>query len=123
MTIWVDPLREHEYVLEAERDRPEAEQTKFKYRILTAREYAVVSDLLRRDESGEWFVNFNEYRLRFLKFCLTGWSGPNAPAFEKGEDGYVKDQCLDHLAYEFRAELASAIDNAHKLDKEDAGKS
>lgn len=123
MTIWVDPLQEHEYVLEAEREQPEAEQTKFKYRILTAREYAVTSDLLRRDDSGEWFLNFNEYRLKFLKFCLVGWTSPGAPPFEKGEDGYVKDECLDRLAYEHRAELASAIDNAHKLAKDDAGKS
>ena len=82
MAIWVDPLCEHEYVLEADRTKPEAEQTKFKYRILTAREYAVVSDLLRRDESGEWFLNFNEYRLRFLKFCLIGWEGHGAPPFD-----------------------------------------
>lgn len=113
MAVWVDPKARYTIELDG---------VTFSYRLLTAREYATVSDLLRRDPSGEWFTNYHLYRLQFLKFCLVGWEGGAVP-FTKGPDGYVTDECLDHLHYSVRTKLSQQIDAAHTMTEDDAGKS
>ncbi len=118
MPIALDPKSTYPYVLKAERDLPEAQQTVFHLRGLTVSEEASVSDsmILAHSGSDELAFRAGTHQLTVLRFGLRGWErfcnaeGDEVP-FEstKGHPRHVTDECLDRLHPKDRAELAAAI--------------
>ena len=122
MPIWVDPTAKIPYVLKADREKSEAEQVRFLFRVMTARDYASFTDTLRTDDNDK-VENWAEYNFALLRFTLVGWDGPGAPPFEVDEHGHPTDETLTRIPYEDRWELARAADKANKVSDEDVGKS
>ena len=122
MPIWVDPNARIPYVLKSDREKPEAEQVRFLFRVMTARDYASFTDTLRTDDSDK-VENWAEYNFTLLRFTLVGWDGPGVPPFEVDERGHPTDETLTRIQYEDRWELARAADRANKVSDEDVGKS
>lgn len=119
MPIFVDPNRRVPYVLEADREKPEDQQVRFLFRIMSAGDYAVFSDSLKWEEDGK-AKNFAQWRLDLLRFTLAGWEGPGVPPFETDDDGRPTDLTLSRINFEDRWELCSAADKANKVTDEDA---
>jgi hypothetical protein len=122
MPIWVDPTRKVPYVLEAERGKPEAEQTRFLLRVMSARDYVRFSQEVTFTTEGK-VKNFVEYTTAILRYALAGWEGPGAPPFEVDAEGHPTEATLSRLTSDDRYELGLAADEVNRVTGDDAGKS
>ncbi len=121
MPIFVDPTAKIPYVLKDDREKPEAEQTTFFFRVMRASDHAKFSDALVVGDDDK-ISNWTRWRLELLRYTLVGWEGADAPVFEADADGYPTEDCLSRLHYEVRFELATAANDANKVSDADAKK-
>ena len=101
------------YVLEEDQGLDEKEQTVFKIKPLSAKEYAAFGDSLKFDKDGT-LQNIGYASLHFLEKGLVGWKNAN------GKE--VKFPNLDALSIEQRAELTNAISDLTTIKKTDQKK-
>src|SRR4051812_7797395 len=91
MGFAIDPNSTFEYVLVTDKQKPEAEQTKFRFRYLSARDCAQMDDLFyesfKADSNNAGF----EMVLTGIKKALVGWH--NA----KDSDGNIVEFDADKL--------------------------
>lgn len=109
MPIAIDPKQTHDFILERERARPSAEQTRFKIRALTA---AAERDCgLAEKESTNHLIHCG------LRHGLAGWEnfkladGSDAPFSTHGPDESKQptDATLSRLHFTDKVELFGAI--------------
>lgn len=116
MSLWIDPTKETVYILEAEKDLPPEQQTKWKFKPMSASCYAKFSDLILVADGK--ISNYGEYVLAALKYSLVGWEGKDCPPFVLGKDGLPTEETLSRIPHTIRWELGRAADNANKIDVE-----
>ena len=119
--IWIDPQSEHRYVLEQDRELPEAEQTTFFLRVMSIREFEGRKDAVRyTDDEARQQVRVGTWVMETLRYGLKGWEGPNTPKFETDQyTGYPTLACLSCLHPDIRRELANAIEEVNVPRDED----
>lgn len=102
-----------DYILESERQLDKSQQTIFKIKPLSAKQYAKIQDSMRfhRKEDGEQNIeNLGTYTYEVLIYGLAGWEN-----FLDQEGNQVKfnsksyDENIDCLPLDIRFELANAI--------------
>lgn len=122
MAIFIDPKKELTYVLKEQQELPKEEQITFKFKILTARDYAALQNAIQgKDGEGRYETKWGSYTFEMLKRGLSGWEGPGVPKFKTDDEGLVTDECIDLLSAVIRSELASQIDRANSMSEEDRG--
>lgn len=117
MPIWTDPTKRAPYVLEAERARPPAEQTRFLFRVMRASDYADFADAVILGEGQ--VENYGRYLYLVLRNSLVGWEGAGVPAFEADADGHPTDETLSRIPHDDRWELARYADKVNTLQGAD----
>lgn len=102
-----------EYILESERNLSSTEQTIFQIKPLSAKQYSIVSDIMRitSNENGKTDIqNSGKYTYETLKCGLVGWSNmKNESGNEIQFNKKDLDSNLDLLPIAIRYELSTAI--------------
>ncbi len=134
MVIAVTPDERHTFVLPAERELPEGQQTKFFLRTLTTRERLAL-DRSRIDSSGDRFIDFGDRCLETLRAGLTGWdnlvdaNGAAVPYEQTGAEldvcgvrrRCISDASLNRLPGDVVTEVLREINRLTELTPEDVG--
>ena len=128
MVIPLDPNQERTYIAEEDRDRPEAEQTAFRIRSLSATERSGVEDnAISQGSDGEQRLRSGSMLISALHLGLMGWSnfppgGPDQPFRTKGKGlaRRVSEKCLSAIPADVRQEVAAEILNASSLSESDS---
>lgn len=125
MVIAINPKATFEYVLEADRELPEVDQTVWILRHLTLGERADVEDRIAvGDKEGRTSYRVGSSKLETLRRALCGVrnfrdeDGREVPFEMKGE--YAHDKFLDRIADEWATELSNEIDRRSSVSKEDS---
>lgn len=129
MVIATDPARAWKYVLKADRELPEEQQTVWNMRTLSQRAMMRIVDRLRFDISADEATvgGIGTQSLEIVRDGLTGWEhlcdtgGQEVPAELRG--GVLSDACLSRVPSMCILELAIEIERGGTLQTEDVEKS
>lgn len=105
-------LKQTDYILEEDRELDKKEQTIFKLKPMSAKQYAVIQDAMKLEGKGEDLKmgNLGSHTLNVLECGLVGWDNlldiEGNPVKFKTKDVMAN---IDILPVNYRFELASAI--------------
>ena len=117
MGLWLRPGTSVPYVPRVDRDKAAAEQRVFQLAVMTAADYAAVQDAAIVDYATE--VRRGTHILELLRRGIRGWSGPDAPAFEKDAQGFASSASIDCLPGALRMELADQLDRINTVGSDE----
>ncbi|BDQ01947.1 MAG: hypothetical protein KatS3mg036_0501 [Ignavibacterium sp.] len=102
-----------DYILESDRKLDKSEQTIFKIKPLSAKQYARIQDSMRfsRKDNGDSNIeNLGTYTYEVLLYGLVGWENfKDADSQEVKFNSKAVDESIDYLPIDVRYELANAI--------------
>lgn len=134
MVIAIDPKEEFDYVLKADRELPEEQQTVFKLRPLSHTQRTKLQDMEYRWERGTDVISMPQGSMshQILQCGLAGWTNlrdaeGNEIEFRTGKVvnvlgknvSPVADACLDRLHPADLQELAQAIGEVQRVTVEE----
>lgn len=117
--IFMVPGGTSPYVLEAQRELPEAERIRFQLRTLTPAEWARATDVAGVDKD----LWQGMYGLSLLHAGLRGWQGPGAPPWTCDATGAPTEAAIANLSPDVRGELARAVYRFNTVGDVELGKS